>query len=284
MIRPHLQDDRFLDDVRTAPAEDGIFHVWWLGQSGYLIRWGTRKILLDPYLSDSLTRKYAETDKPHIRMTELVINPARLDGIQVVTSSHHHTDHLDPETLTPLVAVNPGIEIVTPEAHLALTSERTGVEEASLTGLNAGESSRLGEFELRAIAAAHDELTTDDEGNHLFLGYVVRFGDWTIYHSGDTRLYDGLAESLQEFDIDVAMLPINGAAPERRVAGNLWGHEAAALAKEIGAKIVFPCHYDLFSFNTATPDAFVHECWRQDQAYRVLRSGERWSSCELRVV
>ena len=55
-----------------------------------------------PYLSDSLTAKYAGTDKPHVRMTERAIDPARLDFIDVVTSSHNHTDHLDHETLWPL--------------------------------------------------------------------------------------------------------------------------------------------------------------------------------------
>ena len=62
------------------------------------------------------------------------------------------------------------------------------------------------------------------------MGYVVRFGRWTVYHSGDTVLYDGMVERLGAERIDVALLPINGRAPERRVAGNLNGPEAAALA------------------------------------------------------
>ena len=57
------------------------------------MQWNDHHLLLDPYLSDSLTRKYAATDKPHVRMTELVIDPARLDFIDAVTSSHNHTDH-----------------------------------------------------------------------------------------------------------------------------------------------------------------------------------------------
>ena len=77
------------------------------------------------------------------------------------------------------------------------------------------------------------------------------------------------------------MLPINGRAPERRVAGNLHGREAARLAKDIGARMVIPCHYEMFEFNTATPEEFVAECLRLDQPFRVLRAGERWSSGEL---
>ena len=78
-------------------------------------------------------------------------------------------------------------------------------------------------------------------GRAKYLGYVFQFGDWSIYHSGGTVRYDGMAEKLREFRIDVALLPINGRAAERRIPGNLFGNEAAELAKDLGAKLVIPC-------------------------------------------
>lgn len=72
------------------------------------MQWQGQHLLLYPYLSDSLTAKYAATDKPHVRMTDRVIAPERLD-FAVVTSSHNHTDHLDKETLLPLLSVNPSL-------------------------------------------------------------------------------------------------------------------------------------------------------------------------------
>jgi L-ascorbate metabolism protein UlaG (beta-lactamase superfamily) len=278
MIKPALQNDSFLADVGQARDDTSGFHLWWLGQSGYLLQFDGRHLLLDPYLSDSLTRKYAATDKPHVRMTELVVEPGRLDFIDVATSSHNHTDHLDGETLVPLMNASPGLKIVVPEANREFAADRLGVEPSSLVGVDAGASVECAGFELHAVPAAHDELERDDEGRYRFLGYVVRFGRYTVYHSGDTRLYDGLSDRLGAWSIDVALLPINGRAPERRVAGNLWGNEAASLAREIGARVVIPCHYDLFTFNTATPEDFVAECERLGQAYQVLEAGERWTS------
>ena len=67
----------------------------------------------------------------------------------------------------------------------------------------------------------------------------------------------------------------------RRGAGNLWGDEAARLARAIGARAVIPCHYEMFEFNTASPQAFVDECRKIGQGHRVLRCGGRWSSEEL---
>src|SRR5450759_15051 len=95
LIRPVLQDAALLADIAVANRRDGEFRLWWLGQSGFLLQWNGRHLLLDPYLSDSLTRKYASTPTPHIRMTALPVEPGRLGFVDVVTCSQSHTDPLD---------------------------------------------------------------------------------------------------------------------------------------------------------------------------------------------
>jgi len=281
VIKPHVQDDAFLEDIAGVRSDYRDFHLWWLGQSGFLLQWQNQHLLFDPYLSDSLTHKYAQTDKPHVRMTERVIAPDRLNFIEVVTSSHNHTDHLDAETLKPLFDVNPRLELVIPEANRELVVDRLNLMAELPRGLNAGKSLHTAGFHIHAVPAAHESLDTDSNGDHRFLGYVVEFGPWTVYHSGDTVRYEGMTDWFRQWSIDVAMLPINGRAPERRVAGNLSGPEAAQLAHDINARLVIPCHFEMFEFNTASPDPFVAEAQNLHQAHRVLRAGERWSSHEL---
>ena len=128
MIRPVLQDDAFLENVGGARNHPEHLHLWWLGQSGFLIKTSCGCVLLDPYLSDSLTHKYASTDQPHVRMTELAIRPERLDMIDIVTSSHNHTDHLDAETLKPLMRVNPNLKLVLPEANRPFAAARLQID------------------------------------------------------------------------------------------------------------------------------------------------------------
>lgn len=281
MIVPELQHDDLLNDVKAAACDRDHFHLWWLGQSGFLVQWQDRHLLFDPYLSDSLTKKYADTDKPHVRMTELVIDPRRLDFIDVVTSSHNHTDHLDAETLIPLLAVNPNMTVVLPAANLQFAAERLQISPSRLTAVDDGQSIKAGGFEIFALPAAHETVERDKQGRCKFLGYIARFGRWTIYHSGDTVLYSGLAPRLRQWAIDVALLPINGSRPERRVPGNLWGHEAAQLAKDINARVVIPCHFEMFEFNTATPEQFKNAAAQLGQTHRVLKCAERWSSSEF---
>src|SRR5713101_365890 len=146
MIKPLLQDDDFLADVRAACADAENLNLWWLGQSGFLVQWQGRHLLLDPYLSDSLTRKYEQTAKPHVRMTERVVSPDRLNFIDVTTSSHNHTDHLDPETLGPLMKANPRMELVIPEANREFVVNRLGIVAELPCGLDAGTSVTLAGF------------------------------------------------------------------------------------------------------------------------------------------
>src|SRR5262245_15270430 len=233
-------DDAFLADV--AGAGDAL---WWLGQSGFLLKRGGRFLLVDPYLSDSLTTKYAETDTPHVRMTRRVVAPERLDFVDVVLATHGHTDHLDPETLPHVSGT-----LVVPARIAGLARERSGREPVTI---DEGESVEVAGFELTAVPAHHP-------GDHC-IGYVI---DGRIYHAGDTEAIDPPAH-----DVELALVPINGKVD------NMDGVEAARLAHAMRAGLAVPMHFEMFEFNTASPDAFVAECERLGQPCRVLRAGER---------
>ena len=275
MIQPLQSDDTLLADITAARSQLDTLHLWWLGQSGYLIQWQGQHLLLDPSLSDSLTQKYADTAKPLVRMTAIPLLPQRLDFIDVVTSSHNHTDHLDGETLGPLLQANPALTVVVSAANVGFAAERLGVSPARLTPVTLDTPVTVGLFTLHAVPAAHETFEQDGAGHHKFIGLVVQAGPWTLYHSGDTLWYDGMEETLRAWPIDLALLPINGRDPKRGVAGNLSGSEAAQIAKKINAGLVIPCHYDMFTFNTVSTAEFVRAAQILQQPYRVLQCGER---------
>jgi L-ascorbate metabolism protein UlaG (beta-lactamase superfamily) len=281
VIDPILRDEALLEDIAAANAGDDQFRLWWLGQSGFLLQWHGRHLVLDPYLSDSLARKYAATPTPHVRMTALPVQPERLNFIDVVTSSHIHTDHLDPETMHGLLKANPELKLVIPEAERVAVEKKLAPRLPALIGLTQGGSMEFSGFRVSAVPSAHETVESDAAGRCRFLGYVIEFGGWTLYHSGDTVLHPTLIQSLRHFQIDVAILPINGRSPERRVAGNLNAQEAASLGREIGARMVIPCHYDMFAFNTASVEGFAAAAGEIGQSCQVVRCGERWSSSRL---
>jgi L-ascorbate metabolism protein UlaG (beta-lactamase superfamily) len=273
LIKPRQKDDMLLNDIQSFESNTS-FKVWWLAQSGFLIKWRDKYLLLDPYLSDSLSVKYEHTDKPHVRMSELVIDPARLSFIDIVTSSHNHTDHLDADTLIPIIENNKAIKFIVPEANREFVVNRVGCANNFPVGLDNGLSYEYAGFKITGVPAAHNEVELNEKGECKFMGYIVQFGEFAVYHSGDTLWFKGLQEILIPYKIDIAFLPINGNKPERKVAGNLNPEEAAWLGKAIGAKLVIPHHYHLFEFNTEDPENFEIQCRQYNVNYKILQMGE----------
>src|SRR5918999_642830 len=189
MIRPLRAGEAFLADVRAHASGLGL---WWLGQSGFLVAWQGRHLLLDPYLSDSLTRKYADTDKPHKRMTERVVDPAALGFVDVVCASHAHTDHLDPDTLRALVAARPDVVLVAPAAHRELATERAGIAPLGIAGNLDGEEAAALAHEIGAGVAVpmHFEMFAfNTEPPDAFVAACERLGQpYRVLRAGERLL------------------------------------------------------------------------------------------------
>ena len=273
-VAAKYKNEDFLEQVSQRKDLRDFVHLWWLGQSGYLLQWNGIHVLIDPYLSDSLTKKYEGSSRPHIRMCEKVIDPARLSFIDIVSSSHNHTDHFDGETLIPIIEANPGISFIIPEANREFVCHRINMPLSFPTGLNDGQTADIKGIRFTGVPASHNELERDEQGRCRYMGYVIDIGGKKIYHSGDTLLFPGMAELLQPFNIDLAILPVNGNDPSRGVAGNLDGNEAAWLAKSIHAKLTIPCHYDMFTFNTADVSVFISACEQNGTNYKILQLGD----------
>ena len=281
MIKAFKKDNELLQDIADIDPIDTCVHLWWLGQSGYLIQYNGKRILVDPYLSDSLTEKYRDTEKPHVRISERVIDPSKLPSIDFITSSHNHTDHLDALTITPVFKNSHHCKMIIPEANRSFVAQRLGIDASKPIGLNAGEHFSTEDIQIHAIPAAHNTLDKNIKGQHPYLGYMICLGKLVIYHSGDTLYYEGMEEWVNRFNPTIALLPINGNDPARKVAGNLNAEEAVKLSKRCNVQVVIPCHYDLFEFNTADVNEFIKAAKKYEQRFCVLELGGKFSSCEI---
>ncbi len=153
---------------------------------------------------------------------------------------------------------------------------RLKTDPAIRIGVDDGASVEISGIRFSGIASAHETVERDEHSWAKYLGYVLEFGGWTIYHSGDTARYEGMAEKLRSFRTDVALRPINGRALERRFPGNLFGREAAQLAKTWTRNWLY--HFEIFEFNSASPEEFIDECRKLGHPFKVLRRGEQWCS------
>ena len=228
--------------------------IVWLGQAGFWIETGHHKILIDPYLSDSLSKKYAGKKNDHKRMVKSPIATDDLPRPDVVLITHAHTDHLDPETLGPLAIRFPDLPFVVPASKADIARERIG-SAANLILADSDQSlTPIDGLNLSLFPAAHETLERDKAGRHVFLGYGISSGGLKIYHSGDTVPYPGLQERIDIFAPDIALLPVNGRDKERLasgVPGNLNLAEAIDLCRNVS--VLIPHHWGMFHFNTIEP-------------------------------
>ena len=155
-------------------------------------------------------------------MTERVIAPEQLDFVDVVTSSHNHTDHLDRETLIPLLHANPTLTVLVSRANVDFAAKRLQVPPERLTPIRVqAEPVAIAPFSFQAVPSAHETFEQDEHDDHKYIGLIVQVGKWIIYHSGDAVPYTGLVDILKRWQIDIAILPINGRDPAAEWLGTL---------------------------------------------------------------
>ena len=139
----------------------------------------------------------------------------RLDFVDVITSSHNHTDHLDAETLV-RCSTRPERERRSQFAHPeAATSPPRIVNLAAdrcSIGLDDGKRLKIERLRVHRRARRPSIAETDDQGGHFrFLGYVIRCRPVDdLSQRRHDAVYDGMVDRLATFHIDVAILPING--------------------------------------------------------------------------
>jgi len=249
---------------RSCPhlgGESGNKSIHWLGQAGFWINTGLHHVLIDPYLSDSLAKKYAGKPFEHRRMIAPPVAPDALPRPDIVLVTHAHTDHMDAETLAPLQRRFPDLPFVVPAARLDIARARIG-DGACLIGVDADQTyTPLDGLTLHVLPAAHENFEQDEAGRHAFLGYAFASNGMRIAHSGDTIPYDGLAARLRAFGVDILLLPVNGRDAMRRdggIPGNMFLDEAIDIAIKAGSPYLIPHHFGMFSFNTLDPKIIDH--------------------------
>jgi L-ascorbate metabolism protein UlaG (beta-lactamase superfamily) len=263
----------FVERVAAVPVIENSLALWGLGQVGVVVKGPGGVLYIDPYLTDSdgkggaLRRRFPPP-----------VAPGEVTDADAVLLTHDHVDHTDPDTVLPVAAASPGARVVCPfTSWVTLTA--AGLESRRVTVPVVGEAFEVAGARVTAIPSAHTELERDPERGHPYLGYVIEWNGVTVYHTGDTVVYDGLIETLGSWRIDVAFVPINGRDYFRTrdgIVGNIDFREAVRLAEELDVGTIVPTHYDLLAANAADPGHFVSHLYRSNlsRRHKLLRPGE----------
>ena len=174
--------------------------VTWLTQAGLLFENGNITVMVDPYLSDAMAENHPEKAR-RIPVDESYLKKQP----DVIIITHDHIDHLDVQTLGPILANSKkAITFLAPyNAHLALRAAFSPEHNYVMLNPHSVWSERGITF--YAVHAEHSDRTA--------AGYILDDGEKTYYVSGDTLYnYDVIDDvnELVEDGVDYAFLPING--------------------------------------------------------------------------
>lgn len=269
-------------EILESLVTKGEIAWWWLGQSGFVYKTENAVFVIDPYLSDHLERITRGSHvNQHNRMTPIPITPEQLVGVDYICCTHDHLDHYDPETVIPMLAVNPSAKVVIPRAAKG-SLLRDGIEESRIITVDTRTNFVDMEkgIQISAVKGKHNEFDYSDVHDYPYLGFIIKAGAYRVYHAGDTILFPELTTLVLKERPDLAFLPINGGDEDRRKRGfmsNLQFYEAADLGKQILAKLVIPCHYDMFDINTEQIGRFVNYANTIGLNYVVPMVGEKYT-------
>jgi len=178
---------------------------------------------------------------------------SRLPNLSAVLITHHHLDHADPVTLRQLLTVQPEVPIFAPQKALSFL-HRSGIRNLHLA---TGRPFKIKPgISVSPIPAAHPTIQRNSRGQHQFIGYGITVGRHRIYHAGDTFLHPLVIQAARRYHPTHAILPVNERNYYREklgIIGNLTVREAFGFCKEICARTLIPCHWDMFAANSASP-------------------------------
>lgn len=188
----------------------------WLGHASFLLEHGEKRVYIDPFQ----------------------IGRARPDADYILIT-HDHYDHLSEEDIDNIRGEE--TVIIAPEGCRPKLQDIP----AQLHTLSVGAEKEFPDFTLRLIAAynTNKKFHPKEEG---WVGFLIDFGNVTVYHAGDTDLI----EEMQDISADVALLPVSGIYV-------MNPQEAAQAAKRVGASVAIPMHYGSIVGDPSQAEEFV---------------------------
>ena len=200
--------------------------ITWLGQAGLLFETNGKKIVVDPYLSNSV----AIIEPKNYRRQPI---DERFLGVKpnVIVITHNHADHLDEETLRYYLGEESEVTVLAPSGSWQELRKFGGNKNKYVLFNNATTWSE--DFAcFRAVKTEHSDENA--------IGVVIQAEGKNYYITGDTLYSEKVFESLPSIEFEMLFLPVNG------VGNNMNFIDAQAFAKRIKAKYNVPVHFGLF--------------------------------------
>jgi len=221
--------------------------ITWLGQAGLLFETGDMKIIVDPYLSDSVA-KVNPKNKRRVPVDEsfLKIVP------DVLILTHNHLDHTDPDTLKHYLAHEQSIVVLAPQA--AWEAARAFGGNHNYVKFNRHSEFTVGDVRFISVKAEHSDIHP--------IGVIIEAEGKRYYVTGDTLYNTEIFDDITG-RIDMMFLPVNG------VGNNMNMTDAKRFCEKIKPVVAVPMHCGLF--DSLDMNSFEYENKIVPEFYKEIR-------------
>lgn len=217
-------------DLPVAGSDEMV--VTWLGHAGFLAQIGGMNILIDPV--------WALWLGPIKRVRHPSVWAHDLPRIDLVLITHAHHDHLHVPSLRKVAAAQP---IIVPEGVGSLV-KNCGF--GRVVELKHWQSATLADLRITLTPARHWGARMIHDTHRGFGGYLISAPEHTLYHCGDSAMFDGFTEIGKRASIDLALMPIGAYEPPSGRPVHMNPEEALDAFEMVGARHMVPMHFDTY--------------------------------------
>lgn len=203
--------------------------ITWLGHAGFLLQMGGMNILIDPV--------WALWLGPLKRVSHPSLLARSLPYIDLVLISHAHFDHLH---LPSLRAIAAGQPIIVPQG---VGNVVKSCAFSKVIELDYWQKIQVAGLDITFTPTKHWGARFIHDTYRKFGGYLISDKRQTVFHCGDSSLFDGFTEIGQRAAIDVALMPIGAYEPPSGRPVHMSPEEALTAFDMLGARQMVPMHY-----------------------------------------
>jgi len=221
---------RVIDGVPLVAANE--IGVTWLGHAGFFAQISGVNILIDP--------NWALWHGPIKRLRHPSVWASDLPPIDLVLVTHAHYDHLH---LPSLRRVARGQPIIVPKGVGSIV-KKAGF--GQIVELETWQRAKFRDLHIMLTPARHWGARMIHDTHRGFGGYLITSPERSLFHCGDSSMFDGFQEIGKRADIDLALMPIGAyQAPSGRPV-HMNPEEALDAFAMLGANHMVPMHHDTF--------------------------------------